>query len=169
MASRLALDRKFVALTGIFYQAWTSANLAVDMAIGRLLHTNDHQTHVLTSGMEFGRKARLLHELIKKSDHKRRRDAITAINFLRNESKRNVFAHSYILTTTDTVTFVEREAGGPYRARGHTFTLEEYENHVRKVVQAAADLEKAFAFTKDELTSFAYAAMSEENNDNTSP
>ena len=166
---RLAVGRDFITLTGLFYQAWSACELAIDMAIGQFLKIEPFQTHVLTSGMEFGRKARLLHELVKRSDHKQQGDIMRALNFLRNNALRNVFAHSYTLTTEETVTFLERPPGGQYKVRKHQFTLETYRVHVKETVQAGSDFEEALGFTRSALTEFAYAAVSAENKANTSP
>ncbi len=166
---RLALGHDFIILTGLFYQAWSACEVAIDMAIGKFLKIEPFQTHVLTSGMEFGRKARLLHELVKRSDHKRQGDIIRALNFLRNSTLRNVFAHSYMFTTEKTVTFLERLPGGQYKVRKHRFTLETYHDHVKKVVQVASEFEQVLGFTRSALTEFAYAAVSAKNKANTSP
>lgn len=164
-----ALRHDFIILTGLFYQAWSACEVAIDMAIGQFLKIEPFQTHVLTSGMEFGRKARLLHELVKRSDHKQQGEIMRALNFLRNSALRNVFAHSYIFATKDTVTFLERPPGGQYKVRKHQFTLETYHDHVKGVVQVASEFEQALGFTTSALTEFAYAAVSAENKADTSP
>jgi hypothetical protein len=73
----------------------------IDMAIGRFLNLTDYEAQILTSGMEFGPKARLSHELVKRSLHPKKATIIRSLNKLRNDAKRNILAHSYIVSDAE--------------------------------------------------------------------
>jgi len=98
MATDLAQTPEFQQQLGLFYAAWSSTELMMDYAIGKLLHLRPHQTHLLTSGMDFGRKLRLLLHGYKRGRHKRKNVIIGCLNYFWSE-KRNIFAHSFMITS----------------------------------------------------------------------
>ena len=155
----LATQPQFTQLLGTFYAVWSSAELCVSWAIGNFLRITLEETHVLTAGMEFGRKAMLLRALVKRSDHKHKDLILGALNKVQNDSKRNAFAHSFISSTLTTVTFVERYGGGEYKATAHTFTLPEFEAHVKALIQHSAALSTALDFQPVESQKFGDAAL----------
>jgi hypothetical protein len=118
----MAAERDFNLRLGLFYGAWTAADMTIDMAIGRFLYLTDYEAQLLTSGMEFGPKARLLYELVKRSLHPKRTDILHSLNKLRNDAKRNVLAHSYLIADRESVTFLERSRGADYTVKKHRFT-----------------------------------------------
>lgn len=138
----LALEPAFNELLGRFFASWSSFDMTVDFALGRFLNISDEQVHLIASGMLFGRKARLLRDLIARSDHPKKAALLHAFNKASN-SNRDVFAHSHIDTTPTTVTFVERSSSGEYRAKGHTYTLKEFARHVLAFVDAGTDFHNA--------------------------
>jgi hypothetical protein len=110
---RLILNPDFLLALGGFHGAWSSLEVLVSYSIGHALKIPFNETHMLTSGMEFGRKATLLRNLVHRSDRKNKAQIIGLIGRLQNESLRNVFAHGMITSSRDTVTFI-----GPITARG---------------------------------------------------
>jgi len=54
----------FFSALGAFYATWTTVDLMVDLAIGRLLKLSPEQTHALVAGLEFGRKTALVRSLL---------------------------------------------------------------------------------------------------------
>jgi hypothetical protein len=131
----LIFSTDFLKLFGAFHAIWAKTDSTVDCLIGKILKINSHQTHIITSGLEFGRKARLLIELLKVSDHKNKSKLIGFLNKLRNVPKRNVFAHSYILSSRDFVTFIERSGGSDYVVKSHKYTLKEFLEHVHRFAE----------------------------------
>jgi hypothetical protein len=151
-------DRNFIFRLGQFHSAWLSADITLDMAIGRFLKLTDCEAQILTSGMEFGPKARLLHELVKRSLHPRKREITTALNKLRNNAKRNILSHAYLIGDTDSVTFLERQRG-EYAVKRHRFTHLQWQKHVTESIQAGADLWGALGYEHNELEEFTKASL----------
>ena len=73
--------------------------------------------------MEFARKSALLRNLIYRSDDPKKKLLLRLIGKIQNESKRNVFAHAFIISGPNDVTFIDRSRGGDYAAKKHTFTV----------------------------------------------
>lgn len=158
--TRLADHAQFNWRYGFFWNAWSTAEAAFDCAIGKFLRLSHAETHILTAGMEHGRKATLLRGLIRREDHPKKAELLRALNVIQNESLRNVFAHSYIASDDKIITFVERSRGGPFKAAEHHFTLEEFHEHVTKFAKAAVDFYDAVGFEPLELEAFQHAALS---------
>ena len=156
----LAFDIKFTTIFGLFHVGWSVAESAIDYAIGQFLQLASEQTHLLTAGIDHGRKIMLLRDLIARSDHANRTELLRTLKIIQNESLRNVLAHSYIASDDKTITFIERRRGGPYSVKLYEFTLKEFRDHVRKFTQAAQDFEKALGFTREDLSGFLNAASS---------
>ena len=157
-------DRNFNLRLGLFYAAWASADMTIDMAIGRFLGLSDYEAQILTSGMEFGPKARLLAELVKRSLHPRKAEIIRNLNKLRNNAKRNVLSHSYIVADADSVTFLERSRGNDYTIKKHRFTHLEWQKHVTTTLDAGTAFWHALGYPQSELEAFATAAFNSANN-----
>jgi hypothetical protein len=159
-SSNLALTPEFNVAFGLFYTAWATTEAAMDCAIGKLLRLEPSETHLLTAGMEHGRKATLLRGLISRGDHHNKEKLIRSLNVIQNESLRNVFAHSYIASDEKTITFIERSRGGPFKTKEHHFTLEEFRDHVTNFLEASSEFEQALDLAPLELQAFQYAALS---------
>ena len=150
---------RFIHHLGLFYNAWTAVDLTVDLAIGIFLKIPNDQALILTSGMQFGPKIRLLYEVVSTGDHPNKGAILGPLNKLRNDAKRNVFAHAYIVSTPTKVTFVERRPGGPFKVLLHTYTLEEWVEHVVKFAQASDELWSALGQPAGEYGAFVQAAL----------
>jgi hypothetical protein len=98
--------------------------------------------------MMFGSKARLLVDLIRRSDHANKEEILESFSEFRGMSKRNVFAHSYVWSDHSTVKFMDRQTGGEYKAKEHTFTLTQFRHHVLKVAQVAERFYQAIGATR---------------------
>src|SRR5215211_1159361 len=59
-ARALVHAREFQEWFGVFQVTWASMELVTDYAIGKFLELPAEATHLITSGLMFGRKARLL-------------------------------------------------------------------------------------------------------------
>jgi hypothetical protein len=157
---RLIYDRNFVFFLGAYHGAWLSIDTLLSYSIGRALNIPFEETHILTSGMEFGRKAALLRNLIYRSDKKNKAQIIGLIGKLQNESLRNVFAHSMVTSSKDAVTFIDRARYGDYRATKHIFTLKEFSDHAIEVTETAKDLQTALGAEDGDIHQFVVAALS---------
>jgi hypothetical protein len=154
---------------GLFNGAWASFDLTTDYAIYKFLKVTPHQAHLITSGMMFGRKARLLADLIGRSDHPEKAKILGAFNKARGGNKRDVFAHGYIWSGPDTVKFIERSVSGEFKAVEHEFTLDELETHALNFILASQAFWDALGVTNDEAQAFANAALSLNRKPKTSP
>ncbi len=84
-------------------------------------------------------------------------------------SKRDTFAHAYIRSDADTVTFLERAGGGEFYAKEHTYTLAEFRKYAADFAKAGGELYAALGQTKEECNEFAEAALSLNRKSKTSP
>ena len=165
----LIFDRAFLYHYGMYHGILGSLELVLCYAITELLKVSPETGHVVTSGMELGRKLTLLRNVAYRSDHPQKRRIMSVAGTIQNESKRNVFAHSYITSEKDTVTFVERSRGGDYRVVKHIYTLKEFVAHVQNFVKCASELETLLGITPDKLRQFGEAAFKAETNETKSP
>jgi hypothetical protein len=153
----LGHEGRFEQLIGRFHLRWTSFDFAVDFAIGHLLKTPHEITHLITAGMDFGRKARIVRGLLRQSDHPNKALLAGCLNKAQNESKRNIFAHSFWISGESTVTFVQRiQKDGGVEYREHPFTYDEFKAHLEAFENAAAQFEIGIA-DRSELVAFAKA------------
>src|ERR1700730_3783611 len=165
----LSFRDDYTQLMGRLQSQWAALEIITDYAIGKFLKVTDGQAHLITSGMMFGRKGRLLADLIAKSDHPRKAAILGAFNKLRGMSKRDMFAHSYLRSTKDTVTFLDRSVSGEFRAEEHTFTLEEFRAYVMDFEIAIGAFQASLGATRGQFEAFAKAALSLSRNSKTSP
>jgi hypothetical protein len=154
---------------GLFNGTWASLDLTTDYAIYKFLNVTPGQAHLITSGMMFGRKARLLADLIGHSDHPRKAEILGAFNKVRGGNMRDVFAHSYVRSGDGRVTFVERTSSNEFRATEHTFTMLELVQHVHDFAVSVTAFWNSLGVTKPEIEAFAMAAFSLNRKSKTSP
>lgn len=164
-----ALTDRYHKVMGLFNGCWSSVDLVTDYAIYKFLNVTPQQAHLITSGMMFGRKARLLADLIGRSDHPNKAAILGAFNKVRANNKRDVFAHGYIWSDYDSVTFTERSISGEFKAVQHRFTLKELQSHVLQFTLAAEEFWNILGVTHDEMNAFGLAAMSLNRKSRTSP
>jgi hypothetical protein len=156
----IASRKEFSAWLGLFYVVWSGAEVVTAYAVGKFLSLAHEETHLLTARMEFARKTALLRALISRSDHPKKAALKGALNKMQNESKRNVFAHSFLRSDLKTVTFVERTWEGDFKVRLHKFTLEEFIEHVERFQVAGREFERALGMTDmdKDFQAFCFAA-----------
>lgn len=154
----LASRKEFSSYLGLFYVVWSTAEIETSYALGQFLSLPHAETHLVTARMEFSRKVALLRALVTKSTHKNKAAVVGALNKMQNESKRNVFAHSFIRSTHTTVTFVERTWEGTYKTKKHKFTLDEFQSHVLTFQKAARAFGSALQIDAGDFQDFCDAA-----------
>ena len=167
--SKLLLDKNFIWWLGAFHGAWLSLETLTCYGIKVLLRITSEEAHVLTAGMEFGRKATLLRNLVHRSDLDKKTEIIGALGKLMNEGRRNMFVHGIVTTDEHSVTFIERSRGGDYTATKRTFTGDDLVAHVRWVTETAVALEEAFSVDEATMLDFAMAALSTDTKSKRSP
>ncbi len=151
---------RFIYFLGLFNTGWATLEITTDFAICKFLKVTPLQAHLITGGMVFGRKARLLADLIGRSDDANKAEILDAFNALRNNNKRDVFSHGYIWSDSSRVKFIERPAGGESTVKIHEFTLQQFEDHVADFAVKLIRFYKALGCTSDEIMAFGDAAFS---------
>ena len=159
-SKRLTESVEFNMEFGWFHQMWAITEATLDFAIGKFLRLNGHETHILTAGMQHGRKTMLLRSLISRTKHPNKSELLRTLKIIQNESLRNSFAHSYIGSDAKTIFFLERNPGGAYKAKAHEFSMRQFKNHVSKFVDAAIAFEKALDVGPGEIETFQLLALS---------
>jgi hypothetical protein len=145
---------------GTFYGTWASVEITMDWAIGKFLGLPHEETHLITAGLEFGRKAILLRALVARSDRKNKGEIIKHIKTIQEDSKRNIFAHSFMRSEEKRAIFVERSNHGKFSVKKHEFEPESFIAHVRQFIESAKLLEQELGLTREEIQAFADAADS---------
>jgi hypothetical protein len=158
----------YLQLLGIFHSNWSAIDLYTDFAIYQFLHVTPQQAHLITSGMMFGRKARLLADLIKHSDDPRKPKLLESFNKIR-AAKRDIIAHSYVGSDALSVWYLERNTSGPFKAEVHSYSAERLRGYVQGIANAASDFYNALGVERAEIDAFANAALSLNRKSSTSP
>lgn len=162
------LSDDYLIMMGLFQGAWASLELTTDYAVWKFLNVTPEQAHLITSGMMFGRKARLLADLIGRSDHSNKSTILGSFNKVR-ASKRDIFAHSYVWSDNNVVKFIDRQTGGEYRAKEHSFTLEQFKEHVLEFTLDVQEFYLALGATREEVNDFGNAALRLDRGSKTPP
>jgi hypothetical protein len=158
----------YLQLIGIFHSNWSAIDLYTDFAIYQFLHVTQQQAHLITSGMMFGRKARLLDDLIRHSDDPRKPKLLESFNKIR-AAKRDIITHSYVGSDAISVWYLERNTAGPFKAEIHSYSAERLQEHIQGIANAATDFYNALGVERAELDAFANAALSLNRKSSTSP
>lgn len=118
--------------------------------------------------MMFGKKCRLLADLIGRSDHPSKATILEAFNKVR-AGKRDVIAHSYVWSNSTSVKFIERQSGGEFKAIVHEFGMEEFTSYVVKYAADCTKFYNLLGVTIEEIEEFANAAFSLNRKSSKSP
>jgi hypothetical protein len=152
-------DPLFQQTVGRFYITWSNVEAETSYIIGQLLGLSHDETHLLTTRMEFSRKAALIRDLVVRKKHPKASEIKRALNKLQNNSKRNVFAHSALVADYDKIYFIERDWKHEFVADVHEFTLNEFGIHVRDFILAAVEFSDAAGITGPGIHEFLQAAL----------
>lgn len=153
----------------VFHGLWALVDMTTDYAIFKFLNVTPEQAHLITSGMMYGRKARLLADLVGRSDHPNKAQILGALNWIRGHSKRDIITHGYQKFDDDSIEFVERSSSGEFQARGHVFTNQEFLDHVRTLAQKGRQFQEGLGASQDDMRQFADAAFNLNRKSKTSP
>lgn len=155
----MALSKEFNEQLGQFHYNWSAADIHVDYAIYKFLEVTPLQAHLITTGMMFGRKIRLLVDLIKNGEHDKKAELLAALGRIQG-ANRDLIAHAWVRSDASTVTFLERKPSGKNGAVEHTFTLAEFTARVAEVTSAGTELRQLLNIQSADLDEFAKAALS---------
>jgi hypothetical protein len=151
-----AFPPSFHEILGKFHGLWLMFDVHVDYSIGKFLRLTPDETHLLVSGTTFGQKLRLLHELIKRSDHQKKQSLLANIKILQSSNRDNI-THAYIKSNRTNVTFMYR-ARGQYKSGELAFHIDEFSEHVAKMADATIQYQNEFG-ASEELRHVAVAAI----------
>ncbi|MBX3505174.1 MAG: hypothetical protein KF895_06805 [Parvibaculum sp.] len=146
---------------GLFQTLWMNVETLTDFAIGKFLKVSHEQAHLVTAGLMFGRKARLLADLVARSDHPRRSELLGIVNKIRGQTKRDVLFHSTIGASEDgtKLVFTHRDAGQSLRVVEYSFTKKEFINHLQLLMNLTMDLQSELPASQEEMDGFRRAAF----------
>lgn len=111
---------------GYFHGTCGIFDIGTDFAIYKALRVSPYQAHLITSGMMFGRKARLLSDLLKNEKTYENGQLLSAFNSARGVSKRDIITHGYHILSNEKITFIERSISNEFKVRKHEFTFKEF-------------------------------------------
>ncbi|WP_422009014.1 hypothetical protein [Reyranella sp.] len=163
------LDPLFLGLYGAFHSAFGSLDVTIDIGIGKLLKIGIEETHIITTAIDFSRRAQMLSDLVALQNHPQKAAILSAIKTIQNEAKRNAFAHSYLSGNEDTVTFIHRHRENTLKPKRHTYSRESFAAHVGVFMKAASDLQEALGISNDDFSAFTIAEESDSQSYTTSP
>ena len=156
----LVRKAEFNPLVDLFLGAWASFEMTLDFAIGKFLKISHAQTHLITAGMAFGKRANLLADLVGRSDHPRKAEILGTFNRLCGMPKREIFVHSLLRPNDGEGHFLARSANGQFKTKSPNFTKDEVMDQLRAFAVAGSDFHIALGVTDADIQSFAAAAHS---------
>jgi hypothetical protein len=160
MSTMYSATQQFRFELGAFFQVWLAVEFTVDLAIGKFLGVPDEETHLMTAGLSFGRRATLLRSLVARSDHKDKGKITKLLQEIQDNSLRNIFSHAYLLADARSVTFLERIPHGKFTAKSYPFSGPAFTAHVERFIQAAKDFETTLGVSTADVDAFGAAALS---------
>jgi hypothetical protein len=166
------LDTKDIAMMlGFFHLRFSALDIATDYAIGQFLNTPREETYLITSGMVYGRKARLLSGLIKISSHPKKDRILETFNKVIGDNKRDILLHGYTCPFPEDggITFIERSVSGNFKAIRRDFSNESMKKYVKRFSQLVSDFISALGIDNNTLDVFSKASLNFKNKPNTSP
>jgi hypothetical protein len=151
---------RFYTALGLFYAAWSRAELAIDCAMWKALGTETpEQAHERSARTKFSDKCKRFRTLLdgsKASHSEKVKDLLRQIE----NYGRNVLAHSFLASDERSVTFIHRKVErGRYQAMGYTIPCDDFIEHVQGFVQLSFDFEQAAGLTSKEVADFAAMAI----------
>jgi hypothetical protein len=126
MEGAFALTDEFYLTMGKYHVLWASIDIVIDCSIARSLKVPANDAHLITAGMFYGRKIRLLLDLLREdtvinqSIKTKMRQALKELL----GSKRDVLTHGYIWSSQNTISFQLRKAGEHFIVQTEEFTVD---------------------------------------------
>ena len=154
---------------GVFHAVWGNIDVTTDFAIGQFMILDPEETLLVTWGMPFGAKAKLLSRLIKRSSHPEKQALTTAFNAIKGDAKRDILAHGYPVEDDEHVGFIEKQRGNDFTTKLHVFTRAEFRIHVARLIEHMHALNKALGAPVEDVAKFVEIAKNMEKSPKTSP
>jgi hypothetical protein len=171
LENAVVIREEFYIALGHFHTMCSVLDPAIDYAICKFLAVPAKDAHLITPGMMFGRKTKLLADLIghnKRLEKEKRARLLGAVNALRTV-RRDAITHSYIWSSKNEVNFLERKTTADFRAIEHKFTLESFATFVDDFAAKAMSFHKELGAAPRQLSLFANAALSLDRKSSKSP
>lgn len=155
----LSPTQNFTYFLGKFHGCWSSIELSIDCAIGRFLKLSPRDSLVITAGMEFNAKAKILHDVVYRSDDPKKSEILGLLGEIRNNAKRVPITHSFMMGEKNKITFFERPRGQKFVVKEHVFTDQGWVEHVSNFIINAQKLDSALGLTPDVIQEFLESAL----------
>jgi len=156
----VTMTKAYNETLGMFHNNWAAIDLYTDFAIFKCLDITPQQAHMILSGMMWGKKAKLLADLLKTSANPWAMKILQALGAMQ-AAKREIITHAYSASDVMHIYFLEKT---PYakeaKAKKHTYTLEEFCVHVSTVAKDAERFRNSLGASQDEINQFVDAAIS---------
>lgn len=143
---------------GLFHGIWMKFDLHIETAIAIISKLDFETANIMLHGLSFSRKVSILKSLLHMKDPKH--PAITAIQSLQNNAKRNAITHGLLTTTENRLCFTTRETTNKFRTKHHYFTFDEMNNHVLWILSLLYDFDKALDLDEEKTSEYDHAAVS---------
>src|SRR5262249_48633528 len=111
-----------------------------------------------TAHMTMAKKFQLLLELTEDSSHENKNEIKRLISSL-GKSSRNIFAHSYYVSSSDRVLFINRSSKKDIKPQFHDFTLSSFTLYVQRTLEETQSLYEALKIESSEYASFGVASL----------
>lgn len=154
---------------GLFHAAFSALDLAIDVAIGRFLKLSHAEAHLVTVGVEMGRRMQLLINLADHSNHPNKAEIVRLMKAIQDDSRRNAFTHGFMGTNEETVTFFYRNRDKPLEAREYQYSSDGFQKHVATFLELASKLQSALGITSADFVEFAATVIKDSNKLTTFP
>jgi hypothetical protein len=156
-------DEFYIAL-GLFFAAWSRSELAIDCAIWKARGTEtEEEAHERSARMTFSDKCTQLRTLIDGGKFGHADKVKILLEQIEHHSGRNVFAHSFLASDQDSVSFIYRPRphgkSRKYEPTLYKATPEQFIKHVQNFVQLSFDFEQAAGLSDREVRAFAARAI----------
>jgi hypothetical protein len=150
----------FYAALGWFYAVWSSVELTIDCAICKFENTPPEQAHRTLAALKFSDRTKRLRALLAVSGRSNIAEVAQLLESIEGDF-RNVFSHSFLASSPETVTFVHRKATkrNGYECLGYQLTTAQFFAHVQDFVQRAHAFEQALGLSHEEIAEFASYAL----------
>ena len=146
--------KQIMEMYGLFMVIWSVLEVVIEIAIIKQLGTGMVQGSIVTTGLGFKSRASILRSLLA-LDKKRHAQAISLINTVTQEAKRNTLVHGHIFVGDNKITFVKRTVDQELKSSVTTFTLPELTALVSLISNKVVKLQAMLDVPDADLTSFA--------------
>lgn len=129
---------------GLTFVSWSTHVLVVEIYCHQLLKNTVEDNSILFSTIQYRAIEQIAAGLIKRKGGKNSAEIVAALKKVATVSKRNVIAHSIIMTDDkySKLELLKRDLGKGHRLRITTLSNEELSEHVHALADAAIDFQR---------------------------